>query len=196
MNRILIAFLTIWILGCNTKQKNEINKLQPQKDNVTSKAKNVSSNLIIDTLTFEQEMAGHLLAEKYAFGLEKLPFYKQFISENKILEKQILTDQRSETEITYLGKLRDLDNQHFYHALTDFKIVGIGEMESPRGISNIVFLDEHLEKAIIYRMGIPDDLPLRIENQRLLFYHKPEKIGITISGGLPPILCIPKIGCH
>ncbi|MEF3080507.1 hypothetical protein [Winogradskyella poriferorum] len=136
------------------------------------------------------------LTEKYAFGQSKLKFYKQFISENLITKKQILTDEYAKTEITYLGKLMDLDNQNYYHVITSFKIIGIGEMESPRGMSNIAFINKNVDKAIIYQVGMPDELPEKIENKILYFTHKSEKIGVSILGGLPPMLCIPKIGCN
>ena len=141
-------------------------------------------------------MNGIQLNEKYAFGQSELDFYKQFISEKQVLEKQLLTEEHTKTEITYLGKLKDLNNQNFYHVITNFKIIGIGEMQSPRGISNIAFINENMNKAIIYRMGMPDELPERIDNKILYFNHESDKIGISIFGGLPPILCIPKIGCN
>lgn len=141
-------------------------------------------------------MYGNLLAEKYAFGLQELQFYKQFVSENKISKKQILSDEHMKTEIIYLGKLMDLNKQNSYHVITNFKIIGIGEMESPRGISNIAFINDSLNKAIIYRMGVPNELPEKIENNVLYFNHESEKIGISIFGGLPPMLCVPTIGCN
>lgn len=58
------------------------------------------------------------------------------------------------------------------------------------------FLSDNLEKAIVYRMGMPEELPIKIENKILYFNYKTEKIGISIEGGLPPLLCVPKIGCN
>jgi|SRR5690554_1462720 len=195
VKRKFIHIIPIFILliSCNQKQKqidtcnNRIAEYQTEK---------IESDLILDTLVFNENMNGKELTEKYDFGQNELDFYKQFISDRQILEKQILIDEHTKTEITYLGKLMDLDNRNFYHVLANFKIIGIGEMESPRGISNIGFINENMDKAIIYRMGMPNELPTRIENEILYFNHESQKIGISILGGLPPMLCIPKIGCN
>ena len=95
-----------------------------------------------------------------------------------------------------MGILKDLDNQNFYHVITNFKIIGSGEMDSPRGKSYIAFLDKSLDKAIVYQMALPDELPEKIEDNILYFTLESEKIGISILGGLPPLLCLPKIGCN
>lgn len=194
MHKIIIILISILVSVCKSEQKN-LNELEPATFVKTNIEKS-KSNILLDTLVFDKSMNGEFLLEKYAFGLQELEFYKQFVSENIIAEKQTLEDEHSKSEITYLGKLMDLDHRNYYHVITNFKITGIGEMESPRGTSNIVFLSDNLDKALIYRMGMPDELPERIENNILYFILESEKIGISISGGLPPMLCLPKIGCN
>ncbi|WP_445456005.1 hypothetical protein [Flavobacterium sp. HNIBRBA15423] len=197
MKRILIALMTtFFVFGCKSEQKNNLNELEPDKKLSKLNTKRTESNILFDTLVFNKDMNGELLTEKYALGFLELQFYKQFVLQNKINEKQILTEEHTKTEITYLGKLMDLDNQNSYHVITNFKIIGIGEMESPRGISNLVFINNDLDKAIIYRMGLPDELPEKIENNNLYFTLKSKRVGIAILGGLPPMLCLPEIGCN
>jgi len=192
---VYIILILILLVSCNQQEKqiDTWNNLTAEYQVETEKNE---FGLILDTLVFNQNMKRKELTEKYAFGQSKLKFYKQFISENLITKKQILTDEYAKTEITYLGKLMDLDNQNYYHVITSFKIIGIGEMESPRGMSNIAFINKNVDKAIIYQVGMPDELPEKIENKILYFTHKSEKIGVSILGGLPPMLCIPKIGCN
>ncbi|MBL7561165.1 hypothetical protein JAO71_15290 [Olleya sp. YSTF-M6] len=195
MNKILFLPILFLLISCNQKQK----QIDPWNNRIAeyqAETEKNKSDIILDTLVFNQNMNGKELTEKYAFGLSELQFYKQFVSENKILEKQILTELHSKTEITYLGKLRDLNNQNSYHVIKNFKTIGIGKMESPRGISNIAFLSDNLEKAIIYRMSLPNELPEKIENNILYFKLESEKVGISILGGLPQMLCLPKIGCN
>ncbi len=187
MNKFLIILMIILALGCKFEPKNVSNELEFEEH---------TTDLILDTLVFDKNMIGKELAKKYAYGLSELQFYNQFVSESKILDTLILQEEHSKTEIIYLGKLKDLNNQNFYHVITNFKIIGIGEMQSPRGRSHVAFLSDNLEKAIIYQMGIPDKLPVKIENKILYFFHENEKIGISIFGGLPPLLCVPKIGCY
>ena len=187
--------ILILLISCNQKQK-QIDTWNSQTTEYQAEKERIESDFFLDTLVFNENMNGKELTEKYVFSQTELDFYKQFITEKQNSEKQILTDEHTKTEITYLGKLKDLDNLKFYHVLTNFKIIGIGEMLSPRGISNIAFLNENMEKAIIYRMGMPEELPTRIENDILYFNHESQKIGISILGGLPPMLCVPKIGCN
>ena len=194
MKSKITYIILILLISCNHKQK-QIDTWNRRIEEYQVETEKIKSDLILDTLVFTENMSGKELTEKYVFGQLELKFYKQFISENQVLKKQILSDEHTKTEIKYLGKLMDLDNQNFYHVLSNFKIIGIGEMESPRGISNIAFINENTEKTIIYRMGMPDELPEKIENKILYFNHESEKIGISILGGLPPMLCVPKIGC-
>lgn len=196
MNKILIALMTFLAFGCQSEQKNSMNELESDNKAVKINIEKNESDLLLDTLVFDKSMDEELLIEKNAFGLSELNFYKQFVAEDKINEKQIITDEYSKTEITYLGKLMDLDNQNSYHIITNFKIIGIGEMDSPRGMSNIAFLSNNLDNAIIYNMGMPDELPEKIENNVLYFTLKSKKIGISIAGGLSPMLCLPLIGCN
>lgn len=186
MNKILIV-LILAFLSCTSEQKKSSLGLESEKNDL---------KVVLDTLVFRKNMNGELLTEKYTSGLSELKFYKQFVSENKIAEKQILTEEHTKTEITYLGILNDLNHQNSYHVITNFKTIGIGEIESPRGQSYIAFLDENLDKAIVYQMTLPDELPEKIEDNILYFTLESEKIGISILGGLPPILCLPIIGCN
>ena len=92
--------------------------------------------------------------------------------------------------------IEDLNNKESYHIITDFTIIGVGSMLSPRGKSNVIFINKNLDKIIIYNLPMPENLPLYIDNNVLFFNYEKTKIGISISGGLPPELCLPKIGCN
>lgn len=190
----IIPFL-ILLICCNHKieQKN----IQDQHNAVYhSGCERTEADQILDTLVFNDHMNGKELFEKYDFGHSELKHYKQFIPEQNVWQKHTLTDKHTTTQITYLGKLMDLDHITFYHVLTVFEVIGVGSMESTRGISKIAFINENMEEAIFYRMGMPDELPTQIENNLLYFNYQSKKIGISILGGLPPFLCVPKIGCN
>ncbi len=195
MNKILIVLILVF-LSCTSEQKKSSLGLESDKNITKIKTEKNDLKVVLDTLVFRKNMNGELLTEKYTSGLSELEFYKQFVSENKIAEKQILTEEHTKTEITYLGILNDLNHQNSYHVITNFKTIGIGEIESPRGQSYIAFLDENFDKAIVYQMALPDELPEKIEDNILYFTLESEKIGISILGGLPPMLCLPIIGCN
>ena len=69
-------------------------------------------------------------------------------------------------------------------------------MLSPRGRSEVAFINENQDRIIIYNLPMPDDLPKYIENNILFFQFEETKVGISILGGLPPELCLPEIGCN
>ncbi len=198
MNKILFVLASMLIFECYSQQKSTLNAPELKSNEKFAKlnAERNEQHILLDTLVFNQDMDGELLEKKYALGLDELQFYKRFIFDNKINEKQILIEEHKKTEITYLGKLNDLDKQASYHVITNFKIIGIGEMPSPRGASYIAFLNDTLDRAIIYLMGSPNELPKKIENNVLYFTLKSQKVGISVLGGLPPMLCLPIIGCQ
>lgn len=194
--QILITIAITFIVGCKSENKNGINELKSKKSIAPNKMEVVKSDTILDTLIFDQNMNGDYLDNKYSMGLNELNFYKDFISINEINKKQVLTTNNSKTEIRYLGKLKDLENSNTYHVITNFKIIGVGEMLSPRGQSYVAFLDNDFKNLIIYRMALPDELPEKIHNNILYFTVESNIVGISISGGLPPEFCVPKIGCN
>jgi repressor of nif and glnA expression len=49
---------------------------------------------------------------------------------------------------------------------------------------------------LVYDLGMPDNLPRNIEENVLVFDINAKIVGVLISGGLSPLLCIPEIGCN
>lgn len=183
MNKLLLIIIAIFLNFKSTSQT------------IKQKSK-IHSAIIYDTLVFNENMKDEILKEKFESSLSELPFYKKFINTKKINKPKILIEENSKIKIKYLGKINDLNKKNSYHVLTDFTVIGIGSMESPRGKSYVVFINENLDKIIIYNLPMPDDLPRFIEKNVLFFQHEKTKIGITIFGGLPSELCIPEIGCN
>lgn len=202
----VLLITTLFLLACNENRKINDNgdlklKSNAKKNDSTSveSLKNKVSainkaEVIYDTLVFEQATKGKLIEEKFSSAKAKLKFYKKFIRPGDINKLKIFKKEHSETEITYLGKLSDLKTKKSYHIITNFTIWGIGQMLSPRGRSEVAFLNG--DQIIIYNLPMPEDLPKSIRNNVLFFQYEKIKIGISISGGLPPELCIPEIGCN
>ena len=154
------------------------------------------STFVHDTLIFNENMKGKILDEKFESCQNELNFYKPFINSKKINKLKILEEEFAKTTIKYLGIIKDLNDKNSYHVITDFTIIGIGSMESPRGKSKVVFINKNQDKIIIYNFPMPEDLPKLINKNILFFQNEQTKIGISIFGGLGPELCIPKIGCN
>jgi hypothetical protein len=200
MNKLYILIISIVFFNCNSKiDESKINssKKKPQteiKTTVRNHSENIPS-IIYDTLVFTEFMKGNSLDKKINESKDKLHFYKKFIKSSEINQLQIIDEKHTKTEIKYLGELKDIDNKNSYKVITNFKIIGIGEMLSPRGRSEIAFIDSK-NNIMVYDMGMPENLPNYIENNTLFFEIEKTKIGILISGGLAPIFCIPLIGCQ
>lgn len=69
MNRILIILITPFLFGCKYEGNNNLNVIIPDHKSETQSTKKSETNLIFDTLIFDQNMEGELLNEKYSFGL-------------------------------------------------------------------------------------------------------------------------------
>lgn len=150
----------------------------------------------LDTLQFNENMRGSLLDEKYRDGKSSLSYYKKFILKKDINKLRTIIEKDTKSEISYLGELRDLTINQSYHIVTNFKIIGIGTILSPRGQSEVAFINEKQDSILIYSVNMPKDLPKFIENEVLYFQPNDSLLGISISGGLPPFLCVPKLGCY
>lgn len=186
----LISFL---VFSCNKKEKNI---LKSTKEIIDIEVKKDSIITLFDTLVFSKNMNGKFLNEKFNSSKSRLQFYYSFIDTNNINKLKTISDEHTETEINYLGILKDLNNKDSYHVITNFKIIGIGEMLSPRGKNEVAFINAKDNKIIIYDMAMLYYLPIKIENNSLYFEFENNKIFIAILNGFAPYFCIPTIGCY
>ncbi|TCC93384.1 hypothetical protein EZ428_01020 [Pedobacter frigiditerrae] len=174
---------------------NELKRALKIKEDINSK-KIENQTLLYDTLEFNKDMKGKLLSEKFKSSQSELGFYEKFIKNANVNKEITISEKHTKTKIKYLGKIVDLKTHSSYHIITNFSIMGIGQMLSPRGRSEVAFVDETQNTIIIYNFTMPDELPKSIMNNALYFKYEKTNIGIFISGGLPYELCIPEIGCN
>jgi hypothetical protein len=193
MKTSMFFLLCFLFFSCNKKEKII---LKSNKEVIDIEAKKDSITTLFDTLVFSENMNGKLLNDKYDSSKPKLSFYKKFINQNSVNKLKTITDEHTKTEIVYLGILNDLNEKDSYHVITNFKVIGIGEMLSPRGISEVAFINTKDNKIITYDMAMPYYLPVKIENNSLYFEFENKKIFVAVLDGFAPYLCIPKIGCY
>ena len=201
--KILLVILLYCFLSCNSNSEKKELKVSKRKLESNAKAKSFKQSdsekeneIICDTLFLDENMKGKLLESKFAKSKSELNFYRKFMKSKRINIPKVLNTKSTKTKIIYLGELKDLNSKNSYHIITNFEIWGIGEMLSPRGRSKVAFINETKNKIIIYDVGMPENLPTKIENNVLYFQIEKSEIRISISGGLAPLLCIPKIGCN
>lgn len=147
MKKYIFIIVFILLFSCNSKNnkpKNEIVKEAPKT--VIKSSENIvvekSPTIIYDTLVFNENMKGDLLNEKFKSAEIKLKFYKKFVNPNKINILKTITEKHAKTEIKYLGIINDLNKKDSYHVITNFQIYGIGQMLSPRGRSEVAFINK------------------------------------------------------
>ena len=104
--------------------------------------------------------------------------------------------KNTKSTLTYLGKITDLSTHSSHYVITDFTIIGINEMLSPRGNTKLIFIDDKKEKMMIYSLGMPSERPKAILDNQLIFTHDKSEVRISFSGGLPLFLCVSTIDCY
>lgn len=192
--KISMFFLLCFLFfSCNKKEKII---LKSTKEVIDIEAKKDSIITLFDTLVFSKKMNGKELNDKYDSSKPKLSFYKKFINQNSVNKLKTITEEHTEAEIYYLGILNDLNEKDSYHVITNFKVIGIGEMLSPRGKSEVAFINTKDNKIITYDMAMPYYLPVKIENNSLYFEFENNKIFVAVLDSFAPYLCIPTIGCY
>jgi len=123
---------------------------------------------------------------------ELLEFYTSFILENK-KDSTILNEALEiKKQIKYFGKS---STKFRYYILTNFSIFGLKDHSSPKGKSELVFINNNLKKIRIYNFDLPEELPIDIKDNHLIFTFNDSLIEVNITKPLQPFLCVPKIGC-
>ncbi len=177
------------------------NSCQPPKNKLSTPPNFTTSNpseqgILLDTLVFEPFMAGEELEAFFAYSQDFLAFYQDFVRPKQIGQHQIFKDRYSQSNIHYLGQWKDLTLNARYHVITDFKLIGSGNRLPPKGRSKLVLLNTQTDAILLYDMARPNNLPLRLADNILYFELEPDQhTGLSISGGLPPLFCVPKGVC-
>ena len=202
MNFRLLLFTVFFMEGCNisitpppiidTPKKIVVQ----QHDSSKNIIKKTVPELVHDTIVYSQNVIPPMLVDKYRESNKRLGYYRSFINVNSRNKQKTIREKYSETKIRYLGTIKILGTRLTYHVITNFTVMGIGVMPSPRGHSEIAFVDASQKKILIYDVEMPDNLPKRIKNNSLYFKSENGEGYLAISGGLPILLCVPTQGCY
>lgn len=126
--------------------------------------------------------------------------YSKFVRADKIYKKQIHKHGKDVDSIVYLGVIKDNDGKTIYHVISNFRLVQAAIQK--HGHSEIVFLDKSLKEKKTYTLGLPDDLPFKLEKNTLYFYYidnhtKTKQVFKTkIDRNLPDLICIAPNDCY
>lgn len=164
---------------------------------IFSQSQNViPEDLIVDTIYPIPEWKTENMKDKFEEGKSLIKKYSKYIIDSLKDSVHIAMVDNNKSKIRYLGKIMLLESNKVYHVLTDFTIVGIGVMPSPRGNSKIIFISTDQKESMYQTLDLPEELPHKIVNNQLLFRQDSTEIRLSIAEKLPLIFCIPKIGCN
>ena len=122
-------------------------------------------------------------------------FYTSFLKDELLnVEQMVNSKDNQEDVVKYLGILIDLNEIYQYHLITNFTTLQLAD--GRKGKSQLVFINDELSEIKIYEFNARNELPIKIENNTLIFNTAGIKKGIQLKGGLPIMLCVPDGGCY
>ncbi len=118
--------------------------------------------------------------------------FRKVIQESKIGKKQVSGNSNDiQYFTTYLGEIKPEKEKTVYHAISQF--YNVQAAISKHGHSKVIFLDDQKRIAEIYELDMPNQLPISIESNQLVF----ELNGMTSKlkiEKMPEMLCLPLYG--
>jgi len=124
--------------------------------------------------------------------------YSKYVSLKLKTKIQKVTGNDFEENIVYLGDIRV--NGQLYYILTSFKVVQTAIIK--HGHSEIYILNSKKKTVKQYNLGLPEELPFKVENNSLCFYYKDIKTNQTktfinkIEKELPELMCVEPDNCY
>jgi hypothetical protein len=124
--------------------------------------------------------------------------YAKYVVPKFRTKKQHIKEENLEETIIYLGDIQ-IDGKIFY-VLTSFKRIQAALVK--HGHSIIYILDSKKRIVMEYELGLPEELPFKIENNSLYFHYKDLKTNKhktflnRIEKKLPELMCVNPDDCY
>jgi hypothetical protein len=131
---------------------------------------------------------------------DKSDYYSKFVKPDQINKKQIVKTKEGKEEIIFLGTIKNKRGHVLFYVLTVFSEVQA--VITVHGHSNIIYLDTSKKFKRQYNVGLPEELPFRLEKNALHFHFidaktKKKKVFINNVGiYLPKIMCVEPDNCY
>ena len=119
---------------------------------------------------------------------------KRIINAELIEKVQVFGNpEEAESFIKYLGEIKISKEKYF--VLSKFTIIQLAI--SKRGRSVVLFLDKNKEVIKKYNLDMPDQLPYKIEKNKLVFYFDNKDYTMQLEDSLLGVFCLPNYkGCY
>jgi len=120
--------------------------------------------------------------------------YAQIIDSTEIGVEDTIHANHSIHYRTYLGVLRDLITDEPYYVIRDFWTLELAN--GLKGHSELVFIRDSNDFVVKYGLEMPEELPLSIEDNTLIFKRDSTEFGWQLASGLSFIFCTPWNHCY
>lgn len=126
--------------------------------------------------------------------------YSKYVKDNLINKKQTLKTNGDKKEIVYLGKIKDNNGKALFYLLSIYSEVQAAIII--HGHSNVIYLDNKKVFKKQFELGSPDELPIKLEDNRLYFHHinirtKRKQTYVNHVGmQMPKVLCVGSNECY
>ena len=169
INLIILVLLLISSCSLNSNEKDKHIEVLPINNSLKSEIK--------DTIRY----SGDLLL-------------KRVINAELIEKVQVFGNpEEAESFIKYLGEIKIGKEKYF--VLSKFTIIQLAI--SKRGRSVVLFLDKNKEVIKKYNLDMPDQLPYKIEKNKLVFYFDNKDYTMQLEDSLLGVFCLPNYkGCY
>ena len=119
-------------------------------------------------------------------------YFKDFIDVSKIGKEQITGDENAtEYFTTYLGTIQL--NEINYHAISQFYSVKKDAVKE--SYSRIIFLDSNIIVVKLYKISRPEELPIAIHFNKLVFDIDSNKYNVSLGDKFPRLICVDDLTC-
>ena len=124
--------------------------------------------------------------------------YAKYVVTKLKTKKQRLKEENLEETIVYLGDIH-VDGK-LYYVLTSFKQIQAALVK--HGHSTIYILDTRKRIVREYELGVPEELPFKVENNSLYFHYKDSRTNKIktyinrIEKELPELICVEPDNCY
>jgi len=121
------------------------------------------------------------------------------ISELEVGESITLKNDDRKDKLKYLGSILDDRGTTKFHIVTVFSTVQASR--TVHGHSQVIFLGKDYQFLENYELGLPEELPKRIENNALVFEFNNSKgesieFKFIVGEDIPKLLCVSPNDCY
>lgn len=126
--------------------------------------------------------------------------YSKYIVADSLKKTQLVKTKTGDEKINYLGVIKKANGDTLYYIVTVFSRVKAARVM--HGHSNIIYIGKDLKEKTRYDIGLPEELPYKLDNNTLYFKYlddatNKKKIFKNKVGTSPPkIMCVGPDNCN